>query len=211
MVSMHGEEEDTPQAIDAVLNEALDHAPDADAITLDYLLHRLGPRGFGVLILLLSAPMALPLPALGIAQILALPLFFLAWQLLQGRKEPWLPPRLLSRRLPAASLRKVTDALGKALGYAGPFFRPRLAALTGPKGERIIGFFALLATCCVMVPLPLTNTIPSAGMFLMALGLIERDGLAVLAGMAVALAGLAVTAGILLLGMEGFRQLMAAL
>jgi hypothetical protein len=52
--------------------------------------------------------------------------------------------------------------------------------------ERAAAAFMALATLTIMVPLPLTNTIPSVGLTLMAVGLIQRDGLFVVAGAAVA-------------------------
>ena len=56
----------------------------------------------------------------------------------------------------------------------------------------------------VIIPLPLTNTIPSLGIALMAVGVIMRDGLAVIAGALIGMAWVALLCGIVIfLGTDG--------
>ena len=50
--------------------------------------------------------------------------------------------------------------------------------------ERVVALFMILAT--VTIVLPMTNTVPSVALTLLAVGLIQRDGLFVLGGAAVA-------------------------
>ncbi len=65
----------------------------------------------------------------------------------------------------------------------------------------ILGLFMALSVC---VPLPFTNTVPSFGIALMALGVIMRDGLAVIAGAFIGtLWVLIIFSAILFLGVEG--------
>lgn len=52
--------------------------------------------------------------------------------------------------------------------------------------ERAAAFFMILAT--VTIVLPMTNTVPSVALTLLSVGLIQRDGLFVAAGAAVATA-----------------------
>jgi hypothetical protein len=73
--------------------------------------------------------------------------------------------------------------------------RPRMLALTGPLGERLIGLTGLVLALVVFLPVPFGNAIPGLALVLMAVGLLGRDGLAVLAGAAIGLAGLAVVSG----------------
>ncbi len=56
----------------------------------------------------------------------------------------------------------------------------------------------------VCVPLPLTNTVPAFGIALMSIGILMRDGLAVLAGVAIGMIWVFILYGILLfVGLEG--------
>jgi hypothetical protein len=62
------------------------------------------------------------------------------------------------------------------------FIKPRLEFVTRGLFSHLIGIFGLIMALSICVPLPLTNTVPSLGIALMAIGVIMRDGLAVLAG-----------------------------
>ena len=60
--------------------------------------------------------------------------------------------------------------------------KPRWSALTSPAVERAIGLFALILALLLALPIPLTGIPLSAGLVLMGIGLIERDGVVVLGG-----------------------------
>jgi len=68
--------------------------------------------------------------------------------------------------------------------------------MTSGAGERFAALMMILATLTII--LPMTNSVPSLGLTLMAAGLIERDGLFVLAGELVALAWITALAAVAL-------------
>jgi hypothetical protein len=70
--------------------------------------------------------------------------------------------------------------------------------------SNLIGACGVLMALSILVPLPLTNTVPAMGIALMALGVLMRDGLAVIAGMALGLTWIAILAfAVITLGVEG--------
>lgn len=156
-------------------------------ITLGELSEAMGERAFGLLILILALPCCLPFVYL-LPQVVALPMVVLAWQMAVGRRAPWLPETLRKRRLRIASLLEVVDRTRR---YGGGFVErlahPRLARLTSDWGTRVIGALMIVPCLSILIPLPLTNTVPGIGVSLTAVGLIERDGLFVLGGLIVGL------------------------
>ncbi|KQS57203.1 exopolysaccharide biosynthesis protein exod [Brevundimonas sp. Leaf363] len=169
-------------------------------LTLGEIRDRLDERAYGLLILLLSLPCLVP-GLYGVPQVVGLVIIMIAAQLLIGREEPWLPRRVLSLRAKAKWLKAMADFAEARLGWVDRLSRPRLAMFATGLGERMVGLFMILATLTIV--LPMTNTIPSVALALLAVGLIQRDGLFVLGGMVVAigwLVALAILAGGLLLG-----------
>jgi hypothetical protein len=73
--------------------------------------------------------------------------------------------------------------------------RPRLLTLSEPTGERLIGLAALLLALLLFAPLPFGNLLPGLALALFGIGLIERDGVAIIAGAIAGLAGFALVSG----------------
>jgi len=170
---------------------------------LGEILDRLDERAFGLMLLLLALPCCLPFVYL-LPQIVALPMLALAGQLALGRDHPWLPGRLARRAAPVDMLKGVVRRAGKYVGWGERAARPRLDAVFSPVGMRIVGVAMLPCAASILVPLPSTNTVPGIGVAMAALGLIERDGLLVLFGLAV---GLAWVALLVFLGAEAVQFL----
>ena len=69
---------------------------------------------------------------------------------------------------------------------------------SGPAADGIFcGFLSLLLSVLLVLPIPLGNVLPALAISLMALGVLERDGVWVLAGFAVAAAAGSVIYGVL--------------
>ncbi len=62
------------------------------------------------------------------------------------------------------------------------FTRPRLDLLFGPVGERAIGVVCTLLAMVLVLPIPLGNLAPGATVAVLALSLLQRDGLLALLG-----------------------------
>ena len=72
-----------------------------------------------------------------------------------------------------------------------------MPGLTGDTAERVIGAFYLVLAVILTLPIPLGNVLPALAISIIALGMIERDGVWVLAGFAVGVAAMIVVGGVL--------------
>lgn len=169
---------------DVAISERLDAlAADAEgeAVTLDWILAQLHERAFGLFLLVLALPCCIPF-LYGIPQIVALPLMFVSAQILIGRNSPWLPQRLGMRTVTRAGLQSLADRAGPWLRRIEAISRPRLGALTRAPMDRIVGAALVLFSASILVPLPGTNTVPGFAVVIVAMGLLQRDGLLVILG-----------------------------
>ena len=172
------------ERIDVVLAEAQDAGD--EVITLEALAEALKERAFGLLLLALALPCCLPFVYL-IPQIVAMPMLVLTGQMAAGRHVPWLPRTLTRRSIDIATMRGVISRAKRWFGWAERIARPRLLAVTGPRFARVIGALLMIPSASILVPLPSTNTVPGIGVAIASIGLIERDGLMVLLGLAIGL------------------------
>ena len=163
---------------------------EGDVVTLDWVLAQLHERAFGLFLLVLALPCCIPF-LYGIPQIVALPLMFVSAQILLGRTSPWLPNRLGAREFSKAGLQSLADRAKPWLERIEALSRPRLGALTHPPIDRIIGIALVLFSASILVPLPGTNTVPGFAVVLIAMGLLQRDGILVLLGSVIGTAWIA--------------------
>jgi hypothetical protein len=174
---------DDPRQGFIALVAGLAEASGPDGLTLREIRDRLDERAFGLMILILSIPCLVP-ALYGVPQLVGIPILLLAGQLLVGREEPWLPEAALRRRVSKAMLDRMADFAVKRMGWFERLSRPRLTIFTQGIAEQAAAAFMILATLTIV--LPMTNTVPSVALALLSVGLIQRDGLFVAAGAAVA-------------------------
>ncbi len=146
------------------------------------VVDRLDERAFGFLLLLLALPCCLPFIYV-LPQIVALPMLFLAGQMALGGRHPWLPKKLNDRRFAIPAFANVLGRAEKYVGWVERIASPRFRPVTSHLALRIIGALMLIPIASILTPFPLTNTIPGIGVAIIALGLIERDGLLVIGGL----------------------------
>ena len=156
-------------------------------VTLREVIRTLRGRAYTLLLILLTLPFITPLPLPGLSTPFGLAIAFIALRLTLGQR-PWLPMKLQRKTLPAGFFEKVFTVAARGIGFLEKFLRPRLAALSG--SGRLLQLHALvifLAALVLLLPLPIpfTNTFPAWVILLLAGGLLERDGVFILAGYAV--------------------------
>ena len=151
-------------------------------VTLGELSDGMQERAFGLLILLLALPCALPF-VYGLPQLVALPMLVLTLQMTRGRTAPWLPETLRKRRMSIKSLLSVLLTTRKYAGWLERLAHPRLPAISSTSAQRIVGALMLVPCLSILVPLPLTNTVPGIAVGITAVGLIQRDALFIVFGL----------------------------
>lgn len=169
--------EHTKENLSSVLAGLLARDQAGGALTLGEVFKRIGDRGFGLLLIILSLPSALPVPAPGYSTPFGIVIAVLALQMLAGRSSPWLPARAAGTKLHG----KFIDGM---LGFFSKFFskvefliRPRLLWVGSRAGRAFLGALVLIMACLMIMPIPLTNTFPAFVIFLTGIGLTEEDGL----------------------------------
>ena len=196
---------ESPRSLSQLVSDA-QHALSGGRDTLDLadILEIFHERGFGFLLFLFALPAALPLPGLGINLIVAMPLIFLSAQQAFGRHTVWFPGRIREKQIGRGRLIAFLQSSLPWMRRLEVFVQPRLCFVTQGVFSNLIGLCGLLMALSVLVPLPLTNTVPAMGIALMAIGVTMRDGLAVIAGMTLGLTWIALLIGVtVLLGAEG--------
>lgn len=153
------------------------------ALTLGEFKHALAGRGSGMLLILLALPfcfVAIP----GLSMPFGIAISLIGACLVIGR-EPWLPRFIMNRRLSSARSDQLLVGAIKVARRLEKFVRPRLSFLhAGPGMLRLIGFGIVVAGVGLMLPLPIpfSNSIPAWAVVLLAVGMMEKDGLCVLLG-----------------------------
>lgn len=173
---------------------------DEASITFQVILNRVSQKSFGLLLVLLALPSALPVPAPGYSIPGGLALLALGGQMVVGYEAPWLPARILSRRIKTEKQSRLVNSMVSFLAFFERIIKPRLTFISrAPLYERFLGLVVVTCGISMCIPIPLTNTVPAMGVFMIGLGMIEEDGLISLAGIPVAVFGLSVTLSILVL------------
>ena len=165
-----------------------------DRVSIADLLLALQDRALAAFLLIFALPNVIPVPP-GTSALLGAPLLFLAAQLAFGMR-PWLPAFIRDRSMPRQAFAAVVTRAAPWLSRAERLLQPRLGALCRPPVEYGVGLVCLLLSLIVFLPIPLGNMLPALAICLMALGILERDGLWVLAGLVTGAASVVLVWGV---------------
>ncbi|MBI2512067.1 MAG: exopolysaccharide biosynthesis protein [Opitutae bacterium] len=160
-------------------------------LTLREVIYVLRGRAYLLLVLLLALPFLTPIPLPGLSTPFGLAIALIAFRLMLGQR-PWLPKRLQRKQLPAGFFAKLFRVAERIIRFLEKFLRPRWTVATGsPSLLRLHAAVILMAAIALLLPLPIpfTNSFPAWAILLLAGGLLERDGVAILLGYVVFVAG----------------------
>ena len=160
--------------------------------TIGDLVDSLGERAFGALMFIFAVPNIIPTPP-GTSAILGLPLVILTWQVMIGRQSLWLPETVRKRRISREVLASFVSKVLPVMARLERVLKPRFGfVVTSDLAERAIGLVTFFLSLVLFLPIPLNNMLPAAAISCIALGLAERDGLAVGVGYVLGIASVAV-------------------
>jgi hypothetical protein len=171
--------------------------PGPDRLSIADLRDALGDRAFGALLILFAAPNALPVNAPGVSTVLGAPLLFLALQMIVGLRAPWLPGFMARRTVRRESFAKAVDVIVPWIRRAERLLRPRMGMLARGPIERLIGGVCAVMALVLMLPIPFGNMPPAVAICILALAVLEEDGVATLVGLATAAAALFIVWGVI--------------
>jgi hypothetical protein len=150
-------------------------------------------NGILLAMIFFSLPVAIPLPyPPGFTTVMGIPLVLLSIQMLIGSKRVNLPKKINDYELKNSTLKAISDKVVPKLIYIEKYVKPRYSFAKSVYCEQFIGFVGFIAAISIALPIPLTNAIPALGIAVMALGLLNRDGLVIIAGFLITIIGLVI-------------------
>jgi hypothetical protein len=151
-------------------------------VTLQEVIDALGARASALLMVILALPFCSPISIPGLSVPFGVVIAVLAARFALGL-PPWLPRRLLAVKLPPKFFRAVLEGASKFIGVIERQLRPRWLWLTeGAVLRRLHMGLVCAGALLLLLPLggiPFTNTLPALVVVIGALGVLERDGVAV--------------------------------
>lgn len=150
-------------------------------LSLRELVNAFGERGFGALILVLSLLALLPWPPGGKA-VFGLPIILLSIELALQRDEVWLPRWILRASVSRSAFGRGIRRIMRPVRFVENLTRPRLLFMTGEVADVFTGVVCVLLAMMMALPIPFGDMLPGVALALFALGMMQRDGVAVLLG-----------------------------
>lgn len=152
-------------------------------LTIGELLELLRRRSYGALLIMLSLAGLIP----GISFFAAVADFLLGLQIALGFHAPRLPNIIQKQRIHREKTLKFTQEVMPWLERIEEYVKPRWEPLSSANARRVIGAMICVLAAIAILPLPFINFLPNFAIICLALGIIERDGLCLLIGSAIAL------------------------
>ncbi|WP_341752080.1 MULTISPECIES: exopolysaccharide biosynthesis protein [unclassified Candidatus Tisiphia] len=148
-------------------------------------------NGLLLTILFFAIPVAIPLPyPPGFTTIVGIPLMILSMQMLLGFRQVSLPSKINNYQISNDILINISDKIVPKIKFVEKYIRPRFGFAASIYCEQFIGLISLICSIAISIPLPLTNAVPALGITIMALGLLNRDGLTIVLGFITSIVGL---------------------
>jgi hypothetical protein len=162
--------------------------------TFGSLVHTFGDKSFAILLVLLLGVPALPLPTGGVTHVFELIALLVAFQLLAGRHEIWLPQRWRGLELAGPRQQRFVAGLMRLIRRLERYSRPRLRFVFYRRFSDILfGLLAIAGTAGAFLAPPFSglDTLPALGVVVLSLGVLLEDVLVALIGMVLAASGIA--------------------
>jgi hypothetical protein len=149
---------------------------DSHPLTFKEILEEISGHGFSLLIGLFSLPFLLPMPP-GLGGVLGVVALLLSLQMGLGRREPWLPRQVANYQFPKGFSWQLLKQANKVTKLAEKLTRPRLLFIANnPYIWQLNGLLMAWLSLLLMLPIPLTNSLPTLGILLLVIATLESDG-----------------------------------
>lgn len=188
--------------VTTVLESFRSQYKDRQTITLNEVLLSLHEKSFAIMLILLTMVSALPIPAVGYSTPFGIIISVIGFQLILQKKTLHLPSRFGNKELTTVSLFRHSRWIHRVFSFIERFLRPRLTFMFAPPFSTLTSLLIFLAGASMIIPLPGTNTVPSLSILLMAIGMLDDDGVILLLGIVTALFSFMVTFLIVTLGVN---------
>lgn len=154
-------------------------------VTVGDIVTAIGQRSYSIVLLVPAIIMVSPLSGIfGLPTLTSLLMAAVLVQALMGREQLWLPESLRRRAMPRKRYAQAIDWLKPPLAWVDRHSNQRLQVLVSDPVRFVCRVVSL--ALCLLIPflelLPFITSIAALAIALMALGMILRDGIFVLAG-----------------------------
>jgi hypothetical protein len=154
-------------------------------LSLQELVAALGEKSFGSALLVMAIP-ATVMPPMASA-LFGGPLLVVSLQLLIGVAAPRLPGPLGRLSLSAARASTILRRAAHRISRLERLSHPRLQGLLHPAHVRVAGLACLAMSLVMCLPTPMAHSAAGLSIGAFATGLLQRDGLALVAGWVLAI------------------------
>ncbi|WP_075292306.1 exopolysaccharide biosynthesis protein [Pararhizobium arenae] len=179
------------------LQQMNEEAARKGGLSVAEMVETMGSSSIAFAILVLSLPALTPIPG-PFGMVFGSCLAVVSLQIMAGARHLNLPDFVGNRRMSAETIALIVRYTAPVVSKVEKLLRPgRMPQLAGPAAQRLLGFPVLLLAVAVALPIPFGNLLPVIALIIIAMALLERDGLAVLMGLAAAVLALGVTVGLL--------------
>lgn len=193
-----GPETARPRTRKAGLTDLIDDLTESSGTeTVGSLIERFGARSFGPVMVLMALFAILPTGAVpGFSAIFGAVVLYLSGQLLLGLSHLALPKRLARAEIPEDKLAGILKRTRPTARVLDKTLKPRLTGLSEKPWIRLVAAMsaAMAVSMIALAFVPFAALPPGGVMLLIGLGLVSRDGIVVLAGLACGAFWLAVLA-----------------
>ncbi|MCE9671814.1 exopolysaccharide biosynthesis protein [Myxococcus stipitatus] len=199
---------DTQVQLSATLRALAARLP--ESLTVRELMEACGEQGLLLFCCILTFPFFLPVSPPGVSTVFGALIVLIGLGVMFNR-VPWLPRRFMEKRLSRESLRPSLEKGANVFMKVDKLSKPRLLALShGASTNRFNGFMLFVAGVLLMAPfgfVPFSNTLPALAALFFAVGILQRDGYAILAGHGMTLGTIVYFATLIYGAIQGGRGL----
>ncbi|NTF08088.1 exopolysaccharide biosynthesis protein [Agrobacterium rubi] len=169
----------------ALLKGLPDELP--ENVTLAGLLDKLGDKAIAFVLLVFAIPAIIPTPGIPAGMIFGTALAILSLQIIFGSRRLVLPGFLGRLSVSRSLIQMTADRAAPRLEKLEALLRPRGHVLSKYLGHVAIGIVIFLMAVLIALPIPFGNMLPGLAVLAIALGLAQRDDVAVLVGLLLAI------------------------
>ena len=177
-----------------------------DHLTVGQLVDDLHKKGHMFVSLIFAAPFLLPIPLPGLSTVFGAVILLAALQMTLGH-DPWLPEKWRHHAVPLQIVEKTLGLLAKLLRRIEFIFQPRLLGLSGGRyANQANGVALIILAILLALPMPPGfNAPPAAAIILLAIGVLEQDGFAIIGGWILCMVNVVLFGGFFVLGYNGLK------
>ncbi len=201
-------EEPIPPRADDRTSELLRRLLDdieSEKVSVGYLVTQFRRRSFGGIMITLAIVALLP----GVSLFAGIAMMLPALQMAVGMRAPSLPGILSRRNIRVAALRARTEQAIPWIERLEFYVRPRWIVLSRPPMPVLIGMLTFILALVIMLPIPFGNLPPAFAVLVLSLGLLEKDGVLILLGLALTAIAFAIGSVMAVVLIEGVSALLA--